>query len=158
MFDALQNKALSTVDINSILKCFDTFVGAFPSDMVPIDPKTYPCAFVINTSPNNTDGDHWTALILEKDCCLFFDTLGFPILNNLILMSLKKIGIKDYKYNSKRIQSVVSNKCGHFCIAFILSYLHGYPYSTFLSNFVTDLKENDNLCKNFIIKHMNKQC
>ena len=148
---------LSTSDINSMLRHINMFAGTYPSDIVPVIRKKYPQAFVINTAPEMFSGDHWTALILSDDRCFYFDSLGYPIQNISLLKSLKRAGVKDYKYNSRQIQSVLSNSCGYYCAAFILSFVHGVSYSSFISNFVTELKENDDICFRFIKKTLNKQ-
>ena len=147
---------LTTNDLNSMLKCFDIFVGTFPSDKVPIQETSYPQAFIINTEPDHLDGDHWTALIVLHKKCLFFDPFGYQLLNLNLLESLKNKGITQYRYNSCQIQSIFSNNCGYFCAAFIMSFIHGYSYSGFMSNFVTKLKQNDRLCFLFIKNCLSK--
>ena len=153
----MRTEPLSTNDINSMLKHIIMFVGTFPSDIVPVYRKKYPQAFVINTAPEKTSGEHWTALILSDNKCLYFDSLGHQIQNLSLLKSLKRAGVKDYTYNSRQIQSVLSNSCGYYCIAFILSFVYGVSYHSFISNFMTELKQNDDICYKFIKKVMNKQ-
>ena len=58
---------LSNSDINSMLRHINMFVGTYPSDIVPVNRRKYPQAFVINTAPEKTSGDHWTALILSDE-------------------------------------------------------------------------------------------
>ena len=153
----MRTEPLSTNDINSMLKHIIMFVGTFPSDIVPVYRKKYPQAFVINTAPEKTSGEHWTALILSDNKCLYFDSLGHQIQNLSLLKSFKRAGVKDYTYNSRQIQSVLSNSCGYYCIAFILSFVYGVSYHSFISNFMTELKQNDDICYKFIKKVMNKQ-
>lgn len=147
---------LSTNNINTILNHINMFVGTFPSDIVPVCRRKYPQAFVINTAPDKTSGEHWTALILSDNKCLYFDSLGQQIQNLTLLRSLKRIGVKYYTYNSRQIQSILSNSCGYYCIAFILSFVHNISYHSFMSNFMTELKLNDDICYKFIEKVMNK--
>ena len=133
------------------------FVGTFPSDIVPVYKRQYPQAFVINTAPDKTSGEHWTALILSDDKCLYFDSLGNQLQNIPLLESLKKCGINEYKYNNCQIQPVLSSSCGYYCVAFIMSFARGIPYHGFMANFVTERKQNDDLCYRFIKKILNKQ-
>ena len=153
----MSTEPLTTHDLDSMLKYFDMFIGTFPSDKVIIQDTGYPQAFIINTEPDHLDGEHWTALIVLHKKCFFFDPLGYQILNVRLLESLKSKGITKYKYNSCQIQSIFSNKCGYFCAAFNLSFIHGYSYPKFMSNFVTEIKQNDRLCFQFIKNHLNKQ-
>ena len=153
----MMSEALSTNDINTMLRHITMFAGTFPSDIVPIQQRKYPQAFVINTAPNRTSGEHWTALILTDSKCLYFDSLGCQIQNVSLLKSLKKVGVRYYKYNSCQIQSVLSSSCGYYCIAFVMSFVSNSSYSNFMSKFVTDLKQNDDICYKFIKTILNKQ-
>ena len=66
------SQPLTNTNINSFLDHIDGFVGTFPSDIVPIHKKDEPQAFVINTAPDGSSGEHWTALILTKQLFLKF--------------------------------------------------------------------------------------
>ena len=114
-------KPLSTINLNSMLKNYDIFMGTFPSDQVQIQKGNFPQAFIVNTKPSVSTGEHWTALIVSDNKCLFFDSLGDEMRNVYLLESLKRVGITKYKYNSCQIQSIFSNNCGYYCVAFILS-------------------------------------
>ena len=152
------SQPLTNTNINSFLDHIDGFVGTFPSDIVPIQKKDEPQAFVINTAPDGSSGEHWTALILTKQKCLYFDSFGEQMNNIILLNSLKRIGVKNYQYNNSVIQPTWSNSCGYYCIAFILAFVCDNSYTSFLSNFVTNIDENDNRCYRFIQKHINKHC
>ena len=156
--NTMTTEPLSTSDINYMLKHIKMFIGTFPSDIVPVYRKNHPQAFVINTAPDKTSGEHWTALILVDNKCLYFDSFGRQIRNIELLESLKRAGVKNYLYNSRQIQSVLSNSCGYYCVAFILSFVCGASYPSFMSNFVTKLKQNDDFCYRFIESVLNKQC
>ena len=153
----ISTKPLTTTHLNLMLKNFDIFMGTFPSDQIQIQKRCYPQAFIVNTEPSTSVGEHWTALIVSDKKCLFFDPLGCEMLNVFLLETLKSVGITKYKYNSCQIQSIFSNNCGYYCVAFILSFIKGFSYSSFIHNFVSELKQNDRLCILFIEKHLNKQ-
>ena len=69
------------------------------------------------------------AAILYNKAFFFFSESCVKLIKNSLskndvirhFYSYKTYVLEIYKYNSKRIQSVMSNNCGHFCIAFILS-------------------------------------
>ena len=149
-------KPLTTIDINLALEHAKIFVGTYPSDMVPVARKDSAQAFVINTAPQSTQGEHWTAMILKGSKCLYFDSFGLPIQNHTLTTSLKNVGVRTYKYNSCQIQPILSNCCGYYCIAFIISYICDYSYADFLSHFISDVKQNDAICYKFIVEQMNK--
>ena len=152
----VSTNALTTTNLNTMLKNYEIFMGTFPSDQVQIQKSSYPQAFIVNTEPSTSDGEHWTALIVSDQKCLFFDPLGCEMRNVFLLETLKSVGVTKYKYNNCQIQSIFSNNCGYYCAAFILSFVYGYSYPRFMSNFVTPIKQNDRICFQFIEKHLNK--
>ena len=109
---------------------------------------------IINTDDHTKPGDHWVAIIKEKKGCFYFDSLGFPIYKSDILDVLKNNKINKYKYNCQQIQPLTSSTCGLYCIAFILSYVHGDTYEDFLKRFYTNPDRNDNICLDFINKYI----
>jgi len=150
-------EVLSTSDINSALEKVSIFKGAYPSDVVPIsipiDLKD-PQAYIINTADSTHPGEHWIALVLVKNKCLFFDSFGHQLLNLDILNKLKKAGVLQYQFNNKQIQPYQSENCGYYCIAFILSCQNGMSFSKFLNNFSTYPEENNEICYEFIKNNM----
>ena len=152
----MSTKPLTTTNLNLMLKNYEIFMGTFPSDQIQIQKSGYPQAFIVNTEPSTSVGEHWTALIVSDKKCLFFDPLGCEILNIFLLETLKGVGITKYKYNSCQIQSTFSNNCGYYCVAFILSFIRGFSYASFMNNFVSELEQNYFLCNLFIEKHLNK--
>ena len=150
----MSTQPLTTTNLNSMLKNYDIFMGTFPSDQIRIQKSNYPQAFIVNTEPSTSSGEHWTALIVSDKNCFFFDPLGCEMLNIFLLNALKNVGITKYKYNSSQIQSLYSHNCGYFCVAFILSFIRGFTYQSFMNNFVRELKQNDRLCIQFIEKNI----
>ena len=141
---------LSTSDINNMLSGVKIFKGTFPSDLVPLRSKTQTQAFVINTSGNNLPGSHWVALIVSDGKCRYFDSFGVENLNLDILTVLKEVGITNYDFCSRQIQPLYSDKCGFYCVAFILSFVHGISYRKFIDIFSDDLEINDKICLQFL--------
>ena len=136
----MSTKHLTTTNLNLMLKNYEIVMGTFPSDQIQIQKSGYPQAFIVNTEPSTSVGEHWTALFVSDKKCLFFYPLGCEILNIFLLETLKGVGITKYKYNSCQIQSTFSNNCGYYCVAFILSFIRGFSYSSFIHNFVSELK------------------
>ena len=68
----MSTKPLTTADLNLMLKNYEIFMGTFPSDQIQIQKSGYPQAFIVNTEPSTSVGEHWTALIVSDKKCLFF--------------------------------------------------------------------------------------
>lgn len=148
--DRMDYEVLTTLDINNALIKYSIFKGTFPADKVPISRLQETQAFIINTAKDDMSGEHWTALIINKKYCIFFDSFGYELFNIDILTSLKNTGVILYKYNNTQIQPFFSGNCGYYCIAFILSYIQRLTYSEFMNIFSYDMLENNNTCYNFI--------
>ena len=139
-----------STEIEHNLKHDKYFMGCFASDLLPYFPNSFPKTLIINTKPSNMKGEHWVALVLKKKKCFYFDSFGVPILNDDILQFLQDY----YKvtYSDVCIQSVNSEKCGKFCIAFVKTVRSKQSYSEFLSNFnFIDLASNDLLIENKLL-------
>ena len=147
-------EVLTTLDIDSALKKYPIFKGAFPSNLVPISRAEGARGFIINTAKSDRPGEHWTAMIVDGEDCHFFDSFGYELLNLDLLKSLKKIGIIQYKYSSIQTQPFSSGNCGYYCIAFILSHIKGFSYTEFMNIFSYDVIENNKTCYNFIKQYI----
>lgn len=147
-------KALSTNNIDDVLGQYALFKGTYPCDLVPILLNIEPQAFVVNTENSHSSGQHWIGLIIKQTNCWYFDSFGNELLNHDILRSLRKIGVKNYFFNCKQIQSVYSNSCGYFCMAFVLSFILGIKYEDFLSEFSENVDQNDRLCLSLIKRYL----
>lgn len=122
------------------------FLGVYAADDIPVDCEnlTYPFGIIVNTDPSNEPGTHWVAFYFHNASMYeFFDSFALPIdmypyIFNTV-KSLSCIGSCLFP-----IQSLHSNKCGHFCIFFILSLAKGYNFHSILGNFSdSDLGSND---------------
>jgi hypothetical protein len=147
-------EVLSTSEINSVLEKVDIFKGAYPSDLLPIHIRKDTQAYIINTADSNHPGEHWIAIVLDENQCLYFDSFGYQLLNLDILNKIKKAGVLQYQFNNKQIQPFQSENCGYYCIAFILSCQNGVTFSKFLNNFSTNPEENNVICYELIKNNM----
>ena len=142
-------QGLSTIQINKHLKNVHGYLGCFPSNKIPSLPTT-PCTIIINTAKSGHPGDHWVALHLRHDVSFYFDSFGFPVIEDDIFNFLKKY-YKKIIYNQICIQDVKSVSCGLFCIAFIKNVYSVKSYSSFVNSFnLNNLKENDYKVLKFI--------
>ena len=81
---------MNAYDIENILFCNKTFMGCYACDQLPPLPTTFPKSLIVNTVPYNTDGEHWVAMLLQKNRCFYFDSFGLPVLNTNIIHFLHK--------------------------------------------------------------------
>ena len=108
-----------STEIEQNLKHDAYFMGCYSPDLIPSFPNSFPRTLIINTVPSNKEGEHWVALVLKKKRCYYFDSFGLPIMNGNILKFLE--GYRKVTYSNVCIQSINSEKCGKFCIAFVKS-------------------------------------
>ena len=137
-------------EIENILIYNKNFLGCYASDRLHTLPKTLPKSLIINTANSDSDGEHWVALVLQKERCFYFDSFGLPIINENILQYLHKY--RKVMYSDNCIQDINSEKCGKFCIAFI-KYIHSKKlYNDFMTKFdFVKLYKNDVIVENIYL-------
>ena len=115
---------LSNHDISSLVEKLGicNFKGCFYKDKLKkIQPNS---SYIINLNSeldeynNRNGGSHWTCLVIDDmKKAIYFDSYGENAPNeirNLLKSNQYKMG-----HTSKNIQSLMSNLCGFFCLAFI---------------------------------------
>ena len=137
---------INTKQINSFLKCSDSFIGSFAENELNIT-ISFPLYLIVNIDRSDMKGSHWIAIGIFKDEVEIFDPLGFDIFNwsripcNL-LNFLHRLSVSRTITVFKRIQSDHSTLCGFYCIFYVLF----RPLNSFklLENFfISDLDQND---------------
>ena len=132
-------------------------------------------SYIINLD-NDTDldgdlnnGTHWVCLQVVKYPNgklepIYFDAYASPPPEIVKKRVKDNFGIKFVPYNTKNIQSLMSNACGYYCLAF-LHFINHSPYKsqmlydnveTFLSMFndlalTNDFKHNEYVLKHFFL-------
>ena len=144
---------MDEIEIASILRENENFLGCFASDQLPhpIPSRCFPKSMIINTAAGDSPGEHWVAIVLQKKRCFYFDSFGLPILNGNILKFLAE-NYKKVTYTDVCIQSVFSDFCGKFCIGFINQVHSKYSYHTFINRFdFVNLYKNDAIIENILL-------
>ena len=94
------------------------FQGVFPAEKLPKS-VTYPLAIVINTSQFGRGERHWVAVYIDAfQKGYYFDSFGLFPLDHRVKHFLDQFTIV-WRYSALVIQSVISNKCGYFCLYFL---------------------------------------
>lgn len=150
---------MNTVDLEKILKnnffTRKNFLGVYAIDMLPIKKLKRPYSIICNTDPSYRSGKHWVAIFLPKFGKLeYFDSFGIKPTNEEIYELIAKNG-KEFKYNSKQIQSNKSVTCGKFCIMFLLFRSKNLRYKDFIDLFLNDKNYNESYIKTMFKKILN---
>jgi hypothetical protein len=115
---------------------------------------------------DDNEGTHWTCFqVVEtpngKMEAIYFDSYGISPPEIVKSHIKKSFGITYIPYTTKDIQSLMSNACGYYCLAF-LHFINGSPYRNgnlfddverFLSMFLDLNKSNDFKHNEYILKH-----
>ena len=113
-------------------------------------------SYICNLSNSNFKGSHFVAIQIKKNEVIFFDSYGLQCTNKDILQKLSDIGFNEITYCSKCVQSLFSEFCGFFCLAFLM-FTENKSVDSFLDLFdENDLEKNDNICINIIKEHLIK--
>ena len=146
--------------IDQILSPHPTFSGVFNStSILTASFKSFPSYMVCNLSPEGSVGSHWIGIeLLQKDI-LYFDSLGGVCHSPNILKFMALQGYKTYRYLSSPVQSVFSNHCGYFVMAFFIARWGGMTSGDFTASLSIRLEKNDgivraiveNFCKQIMI-------
>lgn len=152
MINGLTNGYLEKI-CNRILS--NIFIGVFPCDVHPII-KNNTFSIIFNTGKSNTNGEHFVAIFVNKNSVYYFDSFGEKCSNNNILKFINKNKKKrKIFYNPIKIQDDLSNFCGFFCLAYLLSKDINYTQQKFINLFnLKCLNNNNKTIVNFIVKNV----
>ena len=143
---------MNTLEIASRLTHLKCFKGVYPKDLLP--QKVYkerPIAFVINTDKSDKPGEHWVALVIDKNnIAEYFDSFGFSPICCEIRSLLFKNKISSITYNKYQIQSYLSLTCGVYCILYIEMRCNNSSFRQFINLFSDNHLMNDYLVTKLI--------
>jgi len=149
---------VSNIFLNYCLNNLDNFIGTFSCDNIPPISKQQNL-LIINLSKSDEIGTHFIALNILKysnslKCKVqYMDPLGGYCKNMYIINYLKHY-CKSYLYLEHPIQNILSQKCGFFCLAFVLECI-GQKGSivSFANKFnIRNLLHNDIILEKYILK------
>ena len=128
------------------------FLGVYSSDTIPNFFKTNKrgndFSLIVNTDPSSEPGEHWVAFYIPKQGIVeYFDSFGREPNNSNFSIFLKNT---DFLYNNIRLQSVLSNVCGQYCIFYILARHFNLDYADIIHLFSNNHSVNDNFVNEFI--------
>ena len=91
---------------------------------------------------------HYTCLTLSEDMktCFYFDPLGTSNLSNNLRCLFQSLCVETVFYKTKSVQTSRSDKCGLFCMYFIVRKIYSaVQFQTFLDTFKPACDKNDQL-------------
>jgi hypothetical protein len=149
---------LTNFDLEKIAKNYDVkLIGIYSKnelDNLQIENGNY----IINLDDNI--GSHWTALNINKNKGIYFDSFGCVPPENVISFVKQKPNIK-LGFNNSIIQDLQSEKCGFYCIAFLLFLNRSKnkdiykATNDFIELFKDNTLENDEILKKYLLKNLN---
>ena len=110
-----ENYPLSNIFINNSLKDYKNFIGCFSKDQTPLIENNK--SIITNLQNSYEPGSHWITLKRFNNTIFVFDSFGIGYLPKDIFKVYKSFKMITDIY---RIQDILSNLCGMFCVLFIL--------------------------------------
>ena len=102
------------------LRYMRSFLGVFPSDLLPQTPVAQSGTLIVNTDPHTKGGSHWLAVHLQSRCLsYYFDSYGLPPFIPSIQSFINRNCIV-WDYNAIQLQGPSSTVCGKYCCLFTL--------------------------------------
>ena len=101
-------------------------------------------------TPSTAPGEHWVAMLFNNPrSAEFFDSYGLhPIVYGLT--DFLDSHSSSWDYNSKTLQSLISEVCGHYTVYCILFRSRGCSLSEILTHFSSNVNLNDKTVEHFI--------
>ena len=122
------------------------FNGVFSIDTLPEHPRLLVC----NTDPSNEPGRHWVAICVRDGRGEFFDSFGRA--PNAIFERYLNRHCWYWTFNDRRLQSIVSKFCGHYCIYYCVLSSIGIDMRRIVSSLTSDTGLNDVLVHGFVCR------
>ena len=142
---------MNSVVIDRILrKNCAIYRGVFACDELP-DVKMRPSVIVVNTDPARRPGQHWICIYFDGGGHgEFFDSFGAP--PKLVFERYMEKNCAAWTFNRKRMQSIVSRFCGHYCIWYCIMKSRKVTLNELSIAMTDDTGLNDFLVHRFVCK------
>ena len=139
---------MNTLEINSLLKKYFSFVGVFSRDTLP---KITCGTLIANTDPSTKPGEHWIAITINSDKTgEYFDSFGLPPIHDEFIKYLNNNCSFGWSYNNITLQSVTAQTCGHYCIIYATLRCRGYKHPKIMNIFTKFTFINDKIAESII--------
>jgi hypothetical protein len=147
---------MNTEDIETLLTsdavCRRVFQGVFSSDTLPPNPRLLVC----NTDPSTRTGTHWISIHVDE-CGRgeFFDSFGRA--PNKLFEDYMNEHCREWIFNRRQLQSIVSSFCGYYCCMYCLLRSRGVDLNSVVAMFTNDTGFNDSIVHSFVCNKILKK-
>ena len=126
---------MNTTQILCTLKEVRSFLGVFPSDMLP-RPVSQSGTVIVNADPHTEKVSHWLAVhfLPNSSSAYFFESYGIvPLVPDIAAFIRRNSTVWDY--NRKQLQGLTSSICGKYCCLFALFMDRWFTAKQFVGQF-----------------------
>ena len=140
----------STVIDRVLKKNCAIYRGIYASDeLLPVQSHRH--VIVVNTDPASRPGQHWICMYFDGDGNgEYFDSFGMPPSRNFKRYLDKQCTA--WTFNNKRLQSLISKFCGHYCIWYCMMKNRNVSLYELIKTMPDDTGLNDYLVHRFACK------
>ena len=130
---------MDTVQIIFTFKNFKSFLGVYPSDLLPQSIRQAGTV-IINSDPHTKEGSHWLAIYFEPKSseAFYFDSYGHPSFNTHIQTFIRR-NCTVWDYNTIQLQGPTSLVCGKYCCLFALFMDRRFTPKQYVNLFTADI-------------------
>jgi hypothetical protein len=134
---------MDTVQIICTLTNVKSFLGVYPSHLIPHSIHQQTGTVIINTDPHTQQGTHWIAMHFQpkSSTAFYFDSYGQPPPSGLNILSFLKRNFTVWDYNTTSLQGPRSVVCGYYCCLFALYMDEGYTSKQFVRLFTPSIAD-----------------
>jgi hypothetical protein len=145
---------MDTRQIICCLRDVGSFIGVFPSDLLPKYPIALSGTLIVNTEQHTESVSHWLAIHFQprSSTAYYFDSYGLPPLIPSIQTFIRR-NCTVWDYNSVQLQRSSTAVCVKYCCLFGLYMDRGYPPQQFvglLDTMDTDRRVSEMLEAEFV--------
>lgn len=112
-----------------------------------------PGFYLVNLDPDpSSGGTHWTAMVLDKNKMLYFDSFGAPPPTAIVEVARRKR--VPIHWNNFIVQNVDSHACGYYGIMFLVAMAkNNNPanFNSFVNFFYDNTAHNEKLVEDIFI-------
>jgi len=132
---------VDTIQISCTLNNVKSFLGAFPSDLLPHS-ITQHSTVIVNTDAHTQTESHWLAIRLEPraSTALYFESYG-PSPHIHDIQSFLRRNCTVLNYNNTQLKGPLSTVCGKYCCLFALYMDRGYTGQQFVGLFTAGMAD-----------------
>lgn len=131
------------------------FSGVFAADTLPRTLGDKPAFIVANGQCSHMEGDHWVAIVVDSaGRGEYFDSYGRPPIVKSHRQFLNR-NCARWTYNDACLQSIGSDVCGQYCVAYLLHRAHHFTLQDFIKDYFSeDTEKNDRIVTNLYNQHV----